>query len=55
MYTIAAGLATFKGQHVVEYGLTMAGACLSILPVLIVYFFAQKQFIEGMAMTGMKD
>lgn len=55
MRTIASGLAAFKGQHVVEYGLTMAGACLSILPVLIAYFLAQKQFTEGMAMTGMKE
>lgn len=55
MRTISSGLAAFKGQHVVEYGLMMAGACLSIFPVLIAYVFAQKQFTEGMAMTGMKE
>jgi ABC-type glycerol-3-phosphate transport system permease component len=32
----------------------MAGALLSILPLVIVFFFAQKQFIEGIALTGLK-
>jgi ABC-type glycerol-3-phosphate transport system permease component len=32
----------------------MAGASLSMLPVLILYFLAQKQFVEGIATTGLK-
>lgn len=52
--TLPAGIATFMGTHVVEYGVIMAGACLSILPILIVYLFAQKQFVQGIAMSGMK-
>jgi len=32
----------------------MAGAFLSILPLLIVFFVAQRQFIEGIALTGVK-
>ncbi len=52
--TLPAGLASFMGTHVVEYGVIMAGACLSILPILIVYLFAQKQFVQGIAMSGMK-
>jgi multiple sugar transport system permease protein len=32
----------------------MAAAVLSILPVLIFFLFAQRQFIEGMTMTGLK-
>lgn len=52
--TLPAGLATFMGTHVVEYGLIMAGACLSILPIFILYLFAQKQFVQGIAMSGMK-
>lgn len=55
MKTLPSGLATFMGTHVVEYGIIMAGACLSLLPILIAYFIAQKQFVQGIAMTGMKD
>ena len=54
METLPSGLATFMGTHVVEYGIIMAGACLSLLPILIAYFIAQKQFVQGIAMTGMK-
>jgi len=32
----------------------MAGASLSMLPVLILYFLAQRQFVEGIATTGLK-
>jgi ABC-type glycerol-3-phosphate transport system permease component len=32
----------------------MAGALVSIAPVIVVFFFAQKQFIEGVAMSGVK-
>lgn len=54
MKTLPAGLATFMGTHVVEYGIIMAGACLSLLPILVTYLIAQKQFVQGIAMTGMK-
>ena len=54
MKTLPAGLATFMGTHVVEYGVIMAGATLSILPILILYLFAQKQFVQGIAMSGIK-
>lgn len=52
--TLPAGIASFMGTHVVEYGVIMAGACLSILPIAIAYFIAQKQFVQGIAMSGMK-
>ena len=32
----------------------MSGALISILPLLLVFFFAQKQFIEGIALSGVK-
>lgn len=54
MRTLPAGLALFMGQHVIEYGLLMAGACLSVLPIFVAYVFAQKYFVKGIAMTGMK-
>ena len=54
--TITAGLAmlTGHGSSVTPYGVVMAGALISALPLLIVFFFVQKRFFEGIAMTGMK-
>ena len=54
--TISAGLAmlTGHGSSVTPYGVVMAGALISALPLLIVFFFVQKRFVEGIAMTGMK-
>lgn len=54
MRTLPAGLALFMGQHVIEYAILMAGACLSLLPIFIAYIFAQKYFVQGIAMTGLK-
>ena len=54
--TITAGLAmlTGHGSSVTPYGVVMAGALISALPLLIVFFLVQKRFVEGIAMTGMK-
>lgn len=54
MQTLPAGLALFKGQHVTEYGLLMAGAVLALLPMVVAFFFVQRRFIEGIATTGIK-
>lgn len=55
MRTLPAGLALFVGQHVVEYGVVMAGAVLTLLPLLVAFLFAQRYFIQGIAMSGIKD
>lgn len=53
--TITAGLAMLTGHgSSVPYGVVMAGALISALPLLIVFFLVQKRFVEGIAMTGMK-
>ena len=54
--TITAGLAmlTGHGSSVTPYGVVMAGALISALPLLVVFFLVQKRFVEGIAMTGMK-
>jgi multiple sugar transport system permease protein len=54
MQTLPAGLALFKGQHVTQYGLLMAGAVLALLPMIVAFLFVQRRFIEGIATTGMK-
>jgi ABC-type glycerol-3-phosphate transport system permease component len=54
--TLTVGLAFFQQQLQLggKFTVLMAGAFLSILPLLVIFFIAQKQFIEGIALTGMK-
>lgn len=54
MRTLSAGLATLVGQRAVEYGPTLTGTMLAVLPLIALYLFAQKYFVEGVATTGMK-
>jgi multiple sugar transport system permease protein len=54
MRTLSAGLAMFVGDRVIEYGPILAAATLSVLPLLVIYIFAQKYFIQGIATTGLK-
>lgn len=53
-YTLAIGLSQFKGQYTAEWGLLMAASTLVILPVLVLFFVAQRYFVEGIALTGIK-
>lgn len=55
MRTLPGGLALFTGQNISFYGPVMAGTVISMLPLLIVYIFAQKYFIQSSAMSGMKE
>lgn len=52
--TLPAGLSLFAGQHVVEYGLLMAGSVLALAPVVVFFLIIQKSFVTGIATTGMK-
>lgn len=54
MRTLPTGLALFMGKHVVEYALLMAGVVLSLIPITAAYLSAQKYFVQGIAMTGLK-
>ncbi|MFC1414214.1 carbohydrate ABC transporter permease [Streptacidiphilus sp. N1-12] len=53
-WTLAVGLASFKSAQAVEWNLTMAATVVAMAPVIIVFFFAQKAFIEGVTLTGVK-
>jgi multiple sugar transport system permease protein len=53
-WPVAYGLATFRGIHGTNWGLTMAITMLVIVPVVIIFFFAQKVFVEGITLTGVK-
>ena len=52
--TLTVGLSFFQNQYGGKWTLMMAGAVVSILPILLIFFFAQKYFIQGIAMTGIK-
>jgi len=54
-YTLALGLQRFQGvQGNVQYHLMMAVATLTVLPIIIMFFLAQRYFVRGIVMTGMK-
>ena len=52
--TLAAGLSSLQGQYVTDYPLMMAGAVMSVAPLLILFAIFQEQFIEGIALSGVK-
>ena len=54
MMTLSSGLATLRGQFSTNFPVLMAGSLLAMLPMVILYLIFQKQFIEGIAMTGGK-
>jgi len=54
MFTLPVGLATLFGQWKIEYGQIMAGAVISVIPVIIVFLSMQKQFIEGLTLGSIK-
>ena len=52
--TLSLGLQQFVSQHGAEWSLLMAASTLMTLPILVLFFFAQKTFIQGIAVTGLK-
>jgi multiple sugar transport system permease protein len=55
MMTLPVALARLLFSYRVEYGVIMAAAAFSALPLIVVFFVAQRQIIEGIAMTGLKE
>jgi len=54
-YTMAIGLRLFQGQHAVRnQHYLMAVSVVNVAPIIVLFFFAQKQFIQGIALTGIK-
>ncbi len=52
--TLSAGLSSLNGQFSTNYPVLMAGSLLAMLPMVVLYLIFQRQFIEGVAMTGGK-
>ena len=53
--TLSAGLAVLVGNKVIKYGPTLAATMISLTPLLVLYIFCQKYFIEGVATSGVKE
>jgi len=53
-YTVTVGLSFFKGQFVGKWPEMMAGALVSLAPMIILFVIAQKYFVRGIALTGLK-
>lgn len=53
-FTLALGLQLFTSQYTAQWHLLMAAATVILIPVVIVFLFGQKYFIEGITMTGLK-
>ena len=51
---ISVGLMNFVNEAGQEINLTMAGAFITIIPIMVIYFFTQKQFTESIARSGLK-
>ena len=52
--TLSIALSSFRGIHHVNWNLTMAASLLFMLPIVIIFFLAQRVFIEGVTLTGVK-
>ena len=55
MYTLPVALANLLGEHVQDTELMMAGSVLTILPVMLLFMFVQRAYIEGITAGSLKD
>jgi multiple sugar transport system permease protein len=53
-WVLSLGLSEFRSLHQVEWNLTMAATLLVMAPVIVLFFLAQKAFVEGVTLTGVK-
>ena len=53
--TLPVGLALFRGQYTSDLGLIMSASCFSIVPIAVLFIFAQRYFIEGMTQGAVKE
>ena len=54
LFTLPLIINSFRSAYAVDWGLLMAGSTVAVLPLLLIYLFAQRSFIEGIAATGLK-
>lgn len=54
LYPLSLGLYAFRAQRTTEWALMMAAATITTLPLIIIFFFTQRYFLEGIKLTGLK-
>lgn len=54
LMTLPVGLAMLHGRYTTEWSMVMAGAVITVLPIIIVYLLAQRAFVRGVALSGLK-
>ena len=54
LFTLPVGLAYFQSLHTTDWTLLMAGSLMMLLPILLVFIFCQRYFVEGIKLTGIK-
>lgn len=54
LYTVSLGLAQLQGKFVTQWNQVMAASTVTVIPILLVFLFAQKYFVEGVSITGIK-
>lgn len=54
-YTLAIGLAQFKGNYAAQWNYLMAASTVVIMPIIVLFFVCQKYFVQGITLTGMKN
>ena len=55
LFTMAIGLQDFQGRYSASWNLLMAASVTFTVPIIVAFFFAQKTFIEGVKLTGLKE
>lgn len=53
-YTISVGLANFQDRYMTQWNQLMAASAMMVMPVLLVFVIAQRQFVQGISLTGLK-
>jgi len=51
---VSLGLRQFLGEYATEWHLLMAASLVALLPILVIFFTAQRYFIQGVVFTGLK-
>lgn len=54
-FTLSLGLQQFQESHSVEWGMLMAASTLITVPIVLLFFFTQKTFVQGIVTTGLKS
>lgn len=54
LMTLPVGLSLLHGRYTTEWGMVMAGAVITVLPIILIYLAAQRTFVRGVALSGLK-